>query len=544
MSGRVGLDPLSADLRLAAKNAELAPYQPYLPSTARVGGAADFDVAVVVPSLSEGRATARGSAAVSRVEVRDRERTVIRVERANATGVDVDWPQRIVVGRLALAQPWVLIERDDKGALPLRALLSPSRPTTTAAASTPAASTENGGAALAVTVARLSVDGGGMRIVDRAVSPAFAVDFQPATLRMDGLSTASEKPARLELRGRLGPGAELTLRGTLGALGGPLRFDLNGELREFAVPRANPYVLQQAGWKTTEGRLTSKVQARVDGDALSAKTDIRVSRLQLVRAAPEDGAQARIGLPLSMITALMKDKHGDIKVSFPVGGRLSDPRFDFSEAIWNAVRTVAVQAITLPVSWIGRVHFTPDSRIQRIEVDPVPFEPGTSTLTAEGQAQATRLGAFLEELPEVRLALTPVVSPQDVTELKRRTLEMTVDRVARERRLSREAAATRLFEQAFPDRRAPDSLEATLSALLEREPAPTSEVPELAGRRLEALRTTVKQAGIDPARLAGLKLVQRDADSRIELNVLEPETERPSKVRETLRRLGVLLKED
>jgi hypothetical protein len=41
-----------------------------------------------------------------------------------------------------------------------------------------------------------------------------------------------------------------------------------------------------------------------------------------------------------------------------------------------------------------------------------------------------------------------------------------------------------------------------------------------------------------------LKLVQRDADSRIELNVLEPETERPSKVRETLRRLGVLLKED
>jgi uncharacterized protein involved in outer membrane biogenesis len=543
VTGRVELDPLSADLRLAARNAELAPYQPYLPTAARVGGTADLDVAVVVPSLSDGRATARGSAAVSRLDVRDRGQTVMRVERANATGVDVDWPRRIAVGRLALAQPWMLVERDDKGALPLRALLSPSRPATSAAASTPAESTENGGGALAVTVARLSVDGGGMRIVDRAVSPAFAVDFQPATLRMEGLSTAAEKPARLDLRGRLGPGAELTLRGTLGALGGPLRFDVSGELREFAVARANPYVLQQAGWKTTEGRLTSKVQARVDGDALSAKTDIRVSRLQLVRAAPEDGAQARIGLPLNMITALMKDKHGDIKVSFPVGGRLSDPRFDFSEAIWNAVRTVAVRAITLPVSWIGRVHFTPDSRIQQIEVDPVPFEPGTSTLTAEGQAQATRLAAFLEELPDVKMALTPVVSSQDVTEIKRRALETTLDRVAREGRLSREATATRLFERAFPDRRAPDSLEAILSALLEREPAPTSEIPELAARRLEAVRATVKQAGIDPTRLAEMKLVQRDADGRIELDVLASETERPSKIRETLRRLGVPLKE-
>jgi hypothetical protein len=537
VSGRVGLDALWADLRLTAKNAELAPYQPYLPTTARVGGAADFDVAVVLPSLSEGRATARGSAALSRLEVRDRERTVARVERAHATDVDVDWPQRIVVGRLALEQPWLLIERDDKGALPLRALLSPPRPTTIAAVS-PAAT------GLAVTVARLSVDGGGLRLVDRAVSPAFAVDFQPATLRMEGLSTASETPASMDLRGRLGPGAELMLRGTVGALGGPLRLDLNGELREFAVPRANPYVLQHAGWKTTEGRLTSRVQARLEGDTLSAKTDIRVSRLQLVRAVPEDGVQARIGLPLSMITALMKDKHGDIKVSFPVGGRLSDPRFDFSEAIWNAVRTVAVRAITLPVSWIGRVHFTPDSRIQRIEVDPVPFEPGASTLTAEAQAQATRLAAFLEELPELRLALTPVVSPQDVAEIKRGILELRVDRVAGERRLSREAAATRLFEQAFADRRAPDSLDATLGALMEREPAPTSEIPELAARRLEALRTAVAQAGVDPARLAGMKLVQRDVDSRIELNVLEPEMERPSKLRETLRRLGVPLKDD
>jgi hypothetical protein len=543
VTGRVGLEPLWADLHLVATNAELAPYQPYLPTAARIAGAANLDLAVVMPSVAEGRATARGNAAVSRVDVRDGERTVMRVERASATGLDIDWPQRVTISRLALAQPWMVAERDDKGALPLRTLLTPSRPARPAD-STAAETTDNGGPPIAITVTQVNVDGGGLRVVDRAVSPAFAVDLQPVTLHVENLTTASDRPARLDLRGRLGPGAEVRLRGTVGALGGPLQFDVNGELREFAIPRANPYLLQQAGWKSTEGRLTSNLHARVDGDAISAKTDIRVSRLQLVRAAPDDGAQARIGLPLDMMSALMKDRQGDIKVSFPVGGRLTDPRFDFTAAIWSAVRTAAVRAVSLPVTLIGRVRLTPDSRIERIDVDPVAFEPGTATPTAEGLTQASRLATFLEQLPEVRMTLTPVVSSQDVIAIKRRTVETTVDRVAREARLSREAAAGRLFEEAFPGRPAPDSLDTLLGVLVEQQPAPASAISELAAHRLDVVRAAVKAAGIDPRRLAEAKVVQRDTDSRIELDVVAPETERPSKLRDAVRRLGVPLKEE
>lgn len=57
VTGRVGVDPISADIRLVTSGAELAPYQPYLPTTARVSGAADLDLAVVLPSLADGRAT-------------------------------------------------------------------------------------------------------------------------------------------------------------------------------------------------------------------------------------------------------------------------------------------------------------------------------------------------------------------------------------------------------------------------------------------------------------------------------------------------------
>jgi len=544
VAGRVGLDPLDADVRVTAERAELAPYRPYLPIAGRLAGVADVDLAVVVPSLAEARASARGRAALSRVDVRDGERTVMRVERATATGVDVDWPGRIVVDRLALAQPWILVERDARGELPLRSLLTPGRsdaPRPTPASTEPAAAV---GEPVAVTVAHLSVEGGGLRVVDQKVSPPFAADLQSAVVEMDGLSTSGPKPATLQLTGRLGPGSSLTLRGTVGPLGGPPRLDLNGELRDFALPRTNPYLLQQVGWKTDEGRLTSKIQCRLEGDALSAKTEIRLSRLHLVRAAEQDKAQARLGLPLNVITALMKNKQGDINLSLPVGGRLSDPRFDYSEAIWSSVRAVAVHAITLPVSWIGRVRFTKDSRIERIDIDPVTFEAGTPTLTAEGRTQVARLIAFLDQLPEVRLALTPVVSSRDVAELKRRAVEAALDRLARQHQLSRDAAVARLLAERAPDRPAPPTPEGALAALLEAQPLEATAIGELGSRRQEAVRDTLKRAGVQGERLTERQVVQREgSESEVAMDVLDPDTPRPSKMREVLRRIGMPLKD-
>ena len=523
VTGRVGLDPVSADVRVITRAAALAPYQPYLPTTARVSGAADLDLAVNVPSLAERRARVRGTASASRVDVRDGERTVVRAERATASDLDVAWPERVAVGRLALARPWLLLERDEKGAMPLKALVPASADDLRDRAGGRSPGAREFNEPLALTIARLSIEEGGLRVVDRAISPAFAVDLDAGTLRMDGISTAAAPPARLDFTARVGGAAELTMRGTVGALGGPLKIDLDGQLREFAVPRANSYLVSQVGWKSREGRMTAKLRARIDGDALNAKTDIRVSQLKLARATEQDEAQHRIGLPLGTITALMKDRRGDINVSVPVGGRLSDPKFDVRETIWSAVRTVAVNAITLPVSWIGRVRFSDDSKIQRIEVDPIPFEPGTAELTPEGRTRVTRIVAFLEQLPDVRLALTPVVSARDLAALERK---------AADAKRPRETRAAPAEGAALP------------RAVVAERATPASAGPDLAKARLDAVKTVFKEAGVDSARFTETAMAERTTpETQIELEVLEPEGERPSKVRQVLRKMGVPLKE-
>jgi len=156
------------------------------------------------------------------------------------------------------------------------------------------------------------------------------------------------------------------------------------------------------------------------------------------------------------------------------------------------------------VSWIGRVQFGADSRIQRIEVDPIPFEPGTATPTPDGQEQVTRLVAFLDQMPETRLTATAVVSRRDRAAMKQLAVDAVIERVARDARISPDEAATRVFQERYPRQPVPETPDAVRAALLEGEP-PAEAVSTLADKRLEAVRATVKKAGIDPSRLLEAK---------------------------------------
>jgi Domain of Unknown Function (DUF748) len=513
--GRVGVDPITVEGRVSGNDADLAPYQAYAPLPARIGGRVHFDLAVALPPVAEGRATVRGRAAASLIDVRDGERTVMRVERAQATGVDIDWPRRVAVRDLTLQRPWVLLERDQGGALTLRALLSPRAPDGSGPGGpAPSASApirprpaSSGGSTVPITVDHLVVADGGARTVDHRVAPPIALDTQRLTGRIDGLSTdPSAKPARLDMAGRVGADSDLALRGTVGSLGGPLRLDMSAELRGFAVPRTNPYLVQQVAWEARSGWLTTSVRCRIDGDALDAKTDILLSQLEVARAGGGDGAQARIGLPLGMIVALMKDRRGDIRLSLPVGGRLTDPRFDMSEALWSTVRNVAVKAITAPVSWIGRVQVGSDSRIQRVEVDPIPFAPGSATLAAEAQEQVARLAAFLEQVPGVRLSLMPAVSSQDRAALEEKTRQPA--------------------DGPAPEKKTAD-----------KGPSKT-DLADLAARRLEAVREGIKKAGVDSGRLKVAALSPAEGvEGRVEVDLVEPEDPGPPGRPGFLRRL-------
>ena len=539
----MGIDPLTAELRLIATEAEIGPYRPYAPTTASFSGRATLDVGVRYAATSDPPIVVRGSAGLAQLDVRDEQRSVMSVDRLAATGVDVEWPRRVTVGRLALRRPWILVERDEAGALVQRALLTAGtgragEPSPGAGEALSSAPDGEGAPPLAIALGQLVVEGGGARVVDRRISPPFAMDLSRMQLRADDLSTAAGTVARVDLALQPGAGADLAVRGTVGPLRGPLRVNLTGDLRAFAVPHANPYVLGQVGWEAVEGELATRFRCRVDGDALDARTEIRVSSLQLARAR-DDEAQRRIGLPLNMLVGFLKNRQGDINLTLPIGGRLNDPRFDFHEAIWSALRNVTVKSIAGPVSSIGRIQYSGDSRIEKVQVDPVVFPAGATTPAPEGQDQLVRVIDFLQQSAEMRIALTPVVSAQDITELRRRALDAEIQRIAAQRRIAPDDAMESLFKTRFPDRPVPDAPGPTRALLIESEPLPPTAPSELAVQRLEFVRATMRRAGIEAARLPQKGEVvdpQRDVEGQVALDLVPPESppRRPAQRREFL----------
>ncbi len=153
--------------------------------------------------------TVRGRAALAHVDVRDGERTVLHVERAAATGLDIEWPGRMAVAHLGLEAPWILMERDTQGAMAIRALLPPAA---NGAASPASSGTEKGPPArpLAATIGLLTVEEGGARVVDQSIAPQFALDLRRLALRAEGIRTTPGPRRTSTSRGR--PGRERSSR--------------------------------------------------------------------------------------------------------------------------------------------------------------------------------------------------------------------------------------------------------------------------------------------------------------------------------------------
>jgi hypothetical protein len=510
VAGRVGVDPISADVHVVAKGVELAPYAGYVPIPGRVVGRADLDLAVVVPpDVTAAPIVARGRAGLARATVFDGVRSIVVVDRADAVGLDVEWPSRVTVERLTVARPWVLVERDQKGAFPLQALLTPRGAPNAASAADTAVTTDTAAAApMTVSLGRLVVDGGAARVVDHTVAPAYVEEVSRLSLRATGLGTVMEEPSHIDLNARLGPSGTIALRGAVRP--SPLFVDVQGNLREVSVKSLNPYVERFTGWRASNGRISTKLGCRVDGDRLAARSEIGLARLEVVRApTTTDATQQRIGLPLGMIVALMKDSRGDIRLVVPVGGSVSDPRFDLGETIWGAVRAISIKAVTAPLSWIGRVHVGKDRRIQDVTIDPVPFQSGRTVLTAAGEGQLGRLSAFMKQRPDTKMVLTPVVSLGDIEELRREEVRKEIARRAAHAGVPPPQAAAQLFAEHFPRERVPATVEEIVIAVGRNAEPPDAAAERLAKERVALARDTLKKAGVDTARLE----IHKDAEA-------------------------------
>jgi hypothetical protein len=420
VGGTVNLDPLRVEVRAALNAVELAPAQPYLPIESRVAGRVSGDLAVTV-ALDPVAVKVGGQARLQRFRLSDGDRPVLTVGLAEALGIDIDWPARIAVERVRFRRPRLLIERDAEGGFAVRRLAMPRRagpdPAAPTAAS-PVRSTDGAAAPPTIEIGTFSLERASGRFVDHTTTPPYVEELSGVDLTVTGATTAPDRHARFTGRGTLGGGATLTFLGEAAA-GERSLLELRADVRDLALPRANPYLDRLTGWTATRGTLTASARYTLLGTRLDTRHDLTIRGLDVAPAGAGDEVARRLGLPLGFLVSLLKDARGEIRLSIPVSGDLSTREFDFREAAWGAVHTLAIRLLALPFSRVGSLVFSEDSKVEAVALDPVVFEPGTTRLGPAMVDHLDRVAAFLRAAPAVTLRLAPILTQADLDALTR-----------------------------------------------------------------------------------------------------------------------------
>src|SRR6266478_9328982 len=135
VQGQLRVDTQAVNMQIAAKQLDLATMQAFLPSRGTLEGKMDADLRVR-GTLAPLAVAATGRLAFDDPTFGDGQRMLAYVKRVDVAGLDADWPRRVTIERAAVDRPWILLERETDGTVPLLALLM-SGPSTPKAAPAP-----------------------------------------------------------------------------------------------------------------------------------------------------------------------------------------------------------------------------------------------------------------------------------------------------------------------------------------------------------------------------------------------------------------------
>jgi len=519
--GPVRIEPVDATLAVTTRDAPLEPYRAYFPFPAVFSGRFNADSQNRI-RVANGRFTvlSRGNSWATDLAVAapDSKEAPLRLERMEINGIDFGWPTHARVTRIRLKAPAAEIERGTDGTLNVQKLFTPvaresgagqpaPEPATAPSpppkpAGPPAEKSPGLLETMELSFKEIVVEDGYVRFLDRTTQPAFSEDISKLTVTVKDLSNKPSQHASLLVQALIGGDSAMDIRGELSAIGAPTYVDMVGELRKFTLPTANPYVDSVLAWIIRNGELTAKLEYKIEEGKLDAKNDILVGNLKVAPSRASDEVKKRIGLPLGLIVALIKDGSGNIHVTVPVTGTLTDRKFDFSDAIWTAVRNVIINLLKAPFRAIGGL-FTSGDKIAELKVDPVTFAAGSAVLSPEMERQTVRVGDFLRRAPYVGLTLNSVTTPADAETLKERAVAARLESFRKEQGIADLPTALRRYYQvAVRGAQLPMTVEEQLGLLRKREPEPTAALAELRQRRLDVTRDRLaKVEGIPEARL-------------------------------------------
>jgi hypothetical protein len=282
----------------------------------------------------------------------------LRVVQPNAKLI-IENDRSLNAARLLVQQP----------ASPASAAASAARPPAQAqpAAATPAVAASAAPAeAFPIRIHRLRLRDAKLDFADLSLRPQFAAKIYELGGVVNGLSSDPKVRSQIELDGRVDEFGLARVRGELNPFAPRDNTNVGVQFKNVDMVPASPYSMKFAGYRIAEGRISLDLQYKVANGRLDGDNKIVIDNLTLGERVDSPDA---LKLPLELALAILKDSDGRIDLGVPVSGDLNDPQFSYGAVIWKAIGNVLTKIVTSPFRALGALLGISGDKLEAIDFD-------------------------------------------------------------------------------------------------------------------------------------------------------------------------------
>ncbi len=409
-SGTIGIDPMTADLKMDLKGVEIGTLQSYFTDKIKItvtSGAFSTtgNLTLGTTDKKELKATYSGQASLTHFASMDKVNAedVLKMESLAFNDIHFDSnPFSVDIKGIALSNFYAHVLIHPDGKLNLQKIFG-SEETKNEASSekkTPPPERKQDEASKEkepprnIKIGTLTLQEGRIDFSDKSINPEFSAKLSEIGGRISGLSSEETSLGEMELRAKLNDDAPLEIIGKINPLKQDLYVDLKIGFKGMDLSPVTPYSGKYAGYSIQKGKLSFDLKYLIDKRSLDARNVIFLDQFTFGDRIESPQATK---LPVKLAIALLKDRKGEIKLDIPVSGNLDDPKFSVWGIILKIIVNLIAKAATSPFALLGAI-FGGGEELSYLE-----FDYGMATIAETNTKKIDTLVKALSDRPVLKM---------------------------------------------------------------------------------------------------------------------------------------------
>jgi len=264
-----------------------------------------------------------------------------------------------------------------------------------------------------VIIDNITLQRGVVNFTDQSVRPNFSVSISGIDISITGATTKPQAQVRVSFKAKIGARGEISTEALIEPFAQPLRLEAAFSLNNYALQALTPYAGKYTGHAVQDGKLDVNMTYRIADNNLKASHKLIIQNFGFGEKVDSKDA---LNLPFGLAIALLEDQQGRIKISLPVSGDISDPKFKYSSVVFAVAKNFFMKLATSPFMFMAQMLGL-ESGTE--ELGMIRFAPGKADITPEEQKKLKTLVHGLRERPKLRFEINgtydPVIDWQAIT---------------------------------------------------------------------------------------------------------------------------------